>query len=158
MLRRGASAHAQRAPYAADLQQVCQLQDQLWLAETLLLREHDNEAESHLNAALEMAQAHSRVLLLLQGERLHARLLATRNDWPAANALFARALDRASSLGLSLEIARSKAAWGEMALLHAQAPNNGYTLVAEAREALKAHEAGAELEVLMVTGQGRGRP
>ena len=123
---------------------------QLWLAETLLLREHDNEAESHLNAALEMAQAHSRMLLLLQGERLHARLLATRNEWPAANALFARALDRASSLGLSMEIARSKAAWGEMALLHAQTPNNGYTLVAEAREALKAYEARAELSVLMV--------
>ena len=123
---------------------------QLWLAETLLLREHDNEAESHLNAALEMAQAHSRVLLLLQGERLHARLLATRNDWPAANALFVRALDRASSLGLSLEIARTKAAWGETALLHALTLHNGHTLVAEARKALAAHEARAELNVLTV--------
>jgi DNA-binding SARP family transcriptional activator len=121
---------------------------QLWLAETLLLREHGNEAESHLNAALEMAQAHGRVLLLLQGERLHARLLATRNDWPAANALFARTLDRASSLGLSLEIARSKAAWGETALLHALTPHNGHTLLAEARKTLAVHEARAELSVL----------
>jgi len=128
---------------------------QLWLAETLLLRKYHNEAESHLNAALEMAQAQSRMLLLLQGERLHARLLAARNEWPAANALFARALDRASSLGLSLEIARSKAAWGETAILHAQTPNDGYTLVAEAREALIAHEAGAELDVLMVAVNDR---
>ncbi len=123
---------------------------QLWLAETLLLRERDTEAEFHLNAALEMAQEQSRTLLLLQGERLHARLLATRNDWPAANALFARALDRASSLGLSVEIARSKAAWGETALLHAPAPHNGHTLLAEARKALTVHGARAELDVLMV--------
>ena len=123
---------------------------QLWLAEILLLRERDTEAEFHLNAALEMAQEQSRTLLLLQGERLHARLLATRNDWPAANALFARALDRASSLGLSVEIARSKAAWGETALLHAPAPHNGHTLLAEARKALTVHGARAELDVLMV--------
>ncbi len=123
---------------------------QLWLAETLLLCGHDNEAEFHLNAALEMAQAPGRILLLLQGERLHARLLATRNDWPAADALFTRALDRASSLGHSLEIGRTKAAWGEMALLHAQTLHDGHTLLAEARKILAAHDARAELDVLMV--------
>jgi len=123
---------------------------QLWLAETLLLCGDDNKAEFHLNAALEMAQAPGRILLLLQGERLHARLLATRNDWPAADALFTRALDRASSLGHSLEIGRTKAAWGEMALLHAQALHDGHALLAEARKTLAAHDARAELDVLMV--------
>lgn len=123
---------------------------QLWLAETLLLCGHDNKAEFHLNAALEMAQAPGRILLLLQGERLHARILATRNDWPAADALFTRALDRASSLGHSLEIGRTKAAWGEMALLHAQTLHDGHALLAEARKILAAHDARAELDALMV--------
>jgi DNA-binding SARP family transcriptional activator len=123
---------------------------QLWLAETLLLCGHGDEAELHLNAALEMAHANGRTLLLLQGERLHARLLADRNDWPAADTLFTRTLDRASSLGLSLESGRTKAAWGETALLHAQTPHNGYALLAEARKILAAHDARAELNALMV--------
>ena len=123
---------------------------QLWLAETLLPGGHDHEAELHLDAALEMARAHGRMLLLLQGERLHARILAMRNDWPAAEALFARALERTSSLGLSLESGRTKAAWGETALLHGPTSNNGYTLLDEAREMLAAHDAQAELNVLMV--------
>jgi tetratricopeptide (TPR) repeat protein len=123
---------------------------QLWLAETLLLREHITEAEPHLLAALQTAQVHGRRLLLMQGERLHARLLAARNNWPAANALFNTTLERASNLGLSLEIARTQAAWGETLLRHSPGDNHGHALLAEARKAFAEHDARAELNALMV--------
>ena len=118
---------------------------QLWLAETLLLREHITEAEPYLLAALQTSQAHGRMLLLMQGERLHARLLATRNNWPAANALFTTTLERASNLSISLEIARTQAAWGEMTLRHSPGDNHGHALLAEARKVFAALDARAEL-------------
>jgi DNA-binding SARP family transcriptional activator len=122
----------------------------LWLAETLLLRGRVAEAGSHLNVALGIARAHGRVLLLLQGERLRARLLAAGNDWHAANALFAQTLERATGLGLSLEIALIQAAWGETALLYSPSPDTGHMLLAEACQAFKTHGARAELQALTV--------
>ena len=123
---------------------------QLWLAETLLLREHITEAEPHILAALQTAQAHGRRLLLMQGERLHACLLATRNNWPAANALFTTMLERASNLGLSLEIARTQAIWGETLLRYSPGDNHGHALLMEARKVFTEHDARAELNALMV--------
>jgi DNA-binding SARP family transcriptional activator len=119
---------------------------QLGLAETLLLRDHLDEAEAHLNAALHTAQAHGRTLLLIQSERLQARLLAAHNDGHAANLLFAKTLACASSLNLPLEVARTQAAWGESLLIYGQGIHNGGALLAEARKTLVAHDARAELE------------
>jgi len=123
---------------------------QLWLAETLLVRGRFTEAGSHLDAALETARAHGRTLLLLQGERLQARLLAMRQDWDAANALFARTLERTIDLGLSLEAARTQAAWGEAALLYAPVAHDGHGLLGAARKTLADCDARAELKALMV--------
>jgi DNA-binding SARP family transcriptional activator len=126
---------------------------QLWLAETLLQSGRLAEAELHLNEALTTAQAHGRVLLLLQGERMYARLLAVRGDWPGASARFAQALERASSLNLPLDIARTQAAWGEMTLRHAQASQNGHALLVRARKSFAAHGAQAELKALMAVSR-----
>ncbi len=122
---------------------------QLWLAEALLSSGQLDTAEFHLNAALTTAQAQGRVLLLLQGERLYARLLAVRGDWPGANTRFEKALERASSLHLPLDSARVQAAWGEMALLHAPVPHNGHALLAEAHKSFVTHHAQAELQAMM---------
>ena len=119
---------------------------QLWLAETLLLRDHIIEAEPHLSAALQTAQAHGRTLLLIQGERLQARLFATRNEWHRANALFAKTLACASSLNLALEVARTQAAWGESLLRYARSPHNSDALLADAHKTFAAHSARAEVE------------
>ncbi len=126
---------------------------QLWLAEALLNSGQPGTAESHLNAALSIAQAHGRVLLLLQGERLYARLLAVRGDWPNANIRFAQAPERASHLHLLLDVARTQAAWGEMALLHAPAPHDGHALLAEAYKSFEALSAQAELKAMMTIAQ-----
>ncbi len=120
----------------------------LWLAETLLMRGRIVEAGPHLDMALATARTHGRALLLTQGERLRARLLAQRGDWPAANALFAETLERATSLGLPLEVARTQAAWGEAALRHSPTPEDGRALLAQARAMLTAHDARAELAAL----------
>jgi DNA-binding SARP family transcriptional activator len=121
---------------------------QLWLAETLLLRGRLVEAEPHLNAALEIAQGHGRTLLLMQGERLHARLLATHNAWHDSNTLFAKTLECASNLNLRLEIARTQAAWGESLLRHSPDHHNGHALLAEARKLFANYNARAELQAI----------
>lgn len=121
---------------------------QLWQAETLLQCERFADAERPLRAALETARAHSRMLLLIQGERLHARLLATRNDWQTAQDLLAWALEQASLLDLPLEIARTQVVWGELALQHAPAPHNGHELLSQARKTLIAHDAYGELAAM----------
>jgi hypothetical protein len=95
-----------------------------------------------------MAFAHQRTLLLVQGQRLRARLLAAGGDWAAANALFSETLESASGLGLSLEIARVQAAWGEAALHHSPTPDEGRALIAAARVILVAHNARADLAKL----------
>src|SRR5207244_3406281 len=61
---------------------------QLWLAETFLRIGRLSEAEPHLDVALATTQKQGRVLLLMRGERLYARLLAARGDWSSAHALF----------------------------------------------------------------------
>jgi tetratricopeptide (TPR) repeat protein len=120
----------------------------LWLAETLLLLKRTEEARPHLEAALATARAQGRALWLVQGERLRARLLAADGNWPAANSLFEETLERATALGLSLEIARTQAAWGQAALVSSPNAEQGHALIAQARAALTAHGARAELAVL----------
>jgi len=126
------------------------LRIQLWLAETLLTRGLP-EAEAYLDAALATAQQQGRTLLLMQGSRLHARLLAANGDWPKANDLFAHALEQATGLDLPLEIARTQAAWGESLLRYASQPNNGRALLAQAREVFTEYDAAAELKALIDT-------
>jgi DNA-binding SARP family transcriptional activator/tetratricopeptide (TPR) repeat protein len=118
---------------------------QLWLAETQVEGGSLTQAALLLDEAIATARAHQRKLLLVQGERLRARLLAMSGDWPAANALFAEILERASGLGLPLEIARVQAAWGMAALRYSPAPNEGRALIAEARAILAAYNARADL-------------
>lgn len=123
---------------------------QLWLAETLLRRGRIAEAGPHLDEALATARTHNRALLLIQGERLRACLLAERGDWPAANALFAETAERADALGFPLEVARTQAAWGEATFHHSPTPDRAQALLAEARATFLAHDARGELETLGV--------
>jgi DNA-binding SARP family transcriptional activator len=120
----------------------------LWLAETLLRLDHAAEARLHLESALVTARTHGRTLLTIQGERLRAQLLARSGDWRGANALFAETLNQASRSGLPLEVARTQAAWGRAALRYSPNPDEGRTLLAQARTTLTAHGARAELHTL----------
>jgi DNA-binding SARP family transcriptional activator len=132
---------------------------QLWLAEALLQVGRLSEAAPHLDVALATAQRHGRVLLLLQGERLSAQLLAARGDWSGAQALFIRIVEQASGPGLSMEVARTQAVWGETALLwdainrgrDKSGPYNGRELLMNARNVFAAHDARAELKALTPT-------
>jgi tetratricopeptide (TPR) repeat protein len=121
---------------------------QIWLAEILLQGAHVSEAWPYLEAALTIAREHRRALLLIQAERLRARLLAADGDWLSANALFAEVLHRAEDLGLAMEAARTQAAWGEGALRYSPIPDQGHPLLAAARMAFAAHDARADLEAL----------
>jgi DNA-binding SARP family transcriptional activator len=126
---------------------------QLWLAETLLLLDHFSEAEPLLNTALQTAQAHGRMLLLMQCQRLQARLLSIHNKWHTATALFAKTLACASNLNLPLEVARTQAAWGESLLHYARGPHDGDALLTEARKIFAVHDARAELESIFLQVQ-----
>ncbi len=120
----------------------------LWLAETLLLGGHLPETDLPLTTALTTAHTQGRRLLLLQGERLQARLLAARGEWASAQSRFAQTLEQAAHLDLPLEVARIQAAWGEASLLYAPSFPNGRALLVEARNTLMAHQAQAELKAI----------
>ena len=121
----------------------------LWLAETLLLQGREREAEAHLAEGLAMARAQGRMLLLLQGERIYASLLAHRHDWSAADMLFAETLERVTQLDLPLEQARIQAAWGQLLLRSPSSAQKGHLLLEEARRVFTAHDARAELSALI---------
>jgi tetratricopeptide (TPR) repeat protein len=53
---------------------------QLWLAETLFEQAHYDEAGKLLEEAMQVARSQQRKLLVAQGERLHAQLLALREN------------------------------------------------------------------------------
>jgi DNA-binding SARP family transcriptional activator len=125
----------------------------LWLTETLLLCEQVGEAETYLHPALETCGAQGRVLLRMQAERLQAQALAARHAWPEANALFGEVMARAEQLGLSLEAARTQAAWGAALLTSGVSLQEGHVLLTQARQALEAHQALGELAVLRVYHQ-----
>jgi len=120
----------------------------LWLAETLLLSGHLHETDLPLTTALTTAHAQGRLLLLLYGNRLQARLLATRGEWASAQALFAQTLAQAAHLDLPLEVARTQAAWAEASLLAAPASPTGRALLVQAHNTLAAHQAQAELKAM----------
>src|SRR6185369_4354429 len=90
--------------------------------EALLMSERGTEARTALDAALHIARTHHRDLLLLHGERLHARLLAAEGVWDEAAALFAQLLKRAQRQS-SLEVARTQAAWGACAMRYGPLAN-----------------------------------
>ncbi|HLV98314.1 MAG TPA: AAA family ATPase [Ktedonobacterales bacterium] len=123
----------------------------LWLAEILLQRDRIAEAEPHLEAALQTCRAQGRILLCMQAERLWARVLVARAAWTEANALFAGLMERAESLDLPLERARTQAAWGEALLRAGVSAQEGRVLLAEAGKTLEAHHASAELAALSVS-------
>jgi tetratricopeptide (TPR) repeat protein len=122
----------------------------IWLAETLLQAGRTAQARPHLNAALETAQLHGRALLHLHAERLHARLLAADGAWPAAEACFGQALAQAANLDLPIEIARTRAAWGQAIVRFGPAPQPGYALLSQAEATFADYQAAAELEALKV--------
>jgi DNA-binding SARP family transcriptional activator/predicted ATPase len=119
---------------------------QIWLAETLFYRECPAEAWPHLEAALNTARQHGRALLLIQAERLRAQLLAAGGDWPGADTLFAEVMQRSQEFGLTLEVARTRAAWGEATLRYARLPDRAYPLLDAARSAFAAYSARADLD------------
>lgn len=120
----------------------------LWLAETLLLRGRLADLEPYLERALLLSRSQGRMLLLIQSERVYARLLAAHHDWPAADAIFAGVMQRSADLGLPLERARTQAAWGEAMLRAERSADLGRALIAEASEIFMAHHARAELQAL----------
>lgn len=122
----------------------------IWLAETLLLTGRISEASLRLHVALETAHSQGRMLLLLQAQRLHARLLAAGGDWPTAEACFAKIMAQATKLDLPLEIARTQAAWGEAILRYAPSAGQGQPLLAQAGQVLADHHARAELDALQL--------
>jgi tetratricopeptide (TPR) repeat protein len=121
---------------------------QLWLAEALFERSRFTQAAEPLDEALAFARAHKRALLLVQGERLQANLLAANGDWPAAHALFSETLKIAAGLGLPLEVARVQAAWGKAALRYSSLAEEGRALIAAARTTLASQNARADLATL----------
>jgi tetratricopeptide (TPR) repeat protein len=120
----------------------------IWLAESLSLADRFSEAWPHLNIALETARLHGRVLLQLQAERLQAHLTAAGGNWPEAEVCFAQTVERATNLDLSLEIARTQAAWGQATLRFSPSPHQGYALLSQARQVFANHQAAAELNAL----------
>ncbi len=123
----------------------------LWQLETRLM--HGQAAGELLEAAAAAAataEAHDHVLLLIQAERLCASLLARAGDWPAAEARFAAALNRAAALDLPFEAARTQAARAALALHHAPAGDPAW-LAGELRQAqarLEAYDARGDLASL----------
>jgi DNA-binding SARP family transcriptional activator/predicted ATPase len=109
----------------------------LWLAEALLVSERRIEARTALDAALDIARAHHRDLLLLQGQRLHARLLAADGNWDEAAGLFAQLLKRAQRYSL-LEGAHTQVAWGACAMRYGPPEDraSGRALLVETRSQL----------------------
>ena len=120
----------------------------LWLAQIAFAQQCPAEAALSLDAALGIARAHQRKLLLVQAQCLRAQGLAADGDWPAAEALFGQTLEGARDLGLPLEVARVQAAWGQAALRHTSGSAHGAALVAAARAVMAAHQARADLAAL----------
>ncbi|HKD77654.1 MAG TPA: hypothetical protein VKB76_19265, partial [Ktedonobacterales bacterium] len=123
----------------------------LWIGEIWLLRGQIDHAWQHLENALNIARTQGRALLILQGERLQAQLLAAGNDWSEAQIVFARALDQATALNLPLEIARSQAAWGVAIMRRSPLDHEAHALLAAARAAFLQRNARADLQRMDAT-------
>lgn len=121
----------------------------LWLAELTL--EHDPAAANpYLDTALALARTQRRRLLQLHAERLQALALA-RHDIAAAQAALLELLDQASTLDLSLEIARTRAALARVTLQHAPRSASGRAFFETALRELTGHGAYAEAAALRAT-------
>ncbi len=118
---------------------------QLWLAGTMYQQEHYKEALLLVDAAINTALSHRRILLLIEGECLRAGLLTRAGDWPTAVALFTDAMESAASLGLPLEIARVQLAWGKAMLHQSETLEQGEELITAGRTVLADHSALADL-------------
>lgn len=124
---------------------------QLWLAETWLLRDNRAAARRYIERAHATAMAQERSLLLVQSERLSARLLAADGVWPEASARFTRSIERATRLGLTIEAARTQAAWGQAILDAPASPEpvqKARELLTSARQVFATHDARADLLAL----------
>jgi DNA-binding SARP family transcriptional activator len=115
----------------------------LGLAE-LLLDANPAAVGMYLDTALILARTQNRRLLALHGERLQALLLAATGDAATAQARLVGLLDRAAELGLSLEVARTRAALARVTLQQAPMSESGRALLDEALRALETHGARAE--------------
>ncbi len=123
----------------------------LWLAEIWLQRGQIDVSRQYLGQASDIARTQGRALLILQCQRLRARLLATGDAWVEAQIVFAQALEQATALGLMLEVARTQAAWGELMIRRSSSDQGASALLAAAREAFVQHSARADLQRISAT-------
>ncbi len=129
---------------------------QLWLAGILIQRGDLALAEPHLDAARVTARSHGRALWQTQEERLRARWLAARGDWPAADHLFSEALEHAAQLKIPIQVAETQAAWGMTALACGAGGDRVSALLGQARATLQAHGALAKLHALAESASNTG--
>jgi tetratricopeptide (TPR) repeat protein len=94
---------------------------ELWLAETVRDCGDYDAARHILTHALTTALTQERSLLVIQGERVVATLLAAEGDWVSASVSFNRSIRRAEDLVLPLEVARTRLAWAQ-AIMRAETP------------------------------------
>jgi DNA-binding SARP family transcriptional activator/lipopolysaccharide biosynthesis regulator YciM len=87
----------------------------LWLAETWWLEDSIDEAWPVLQEALLVAHSQGRELLVMQGERLRAQLLAAGGERSLADTVLAQVVEQASALDLALEVSRAEAVGSQIA-------------------------------------------
>jgi DNA-binding SARP family transcriptional activator len=122
---------------------------EIWIAETRLARGELAEARHFIEHALQTALAQDRSLLAIHGERVKARILAAAGEWIEASAFFGSSIHRARKLSLSMEVARSQAAWGQAILSSAASTphvkQKARQSLGAARRVFAAHDARADL-------------
>lgn len=118
----------------------------LSLADIWRLRGRIEKARLCLQDALTIAQHQGRALLLMQGQRLRAQLLATSGDWEEATALFGETRQRAIRLHLVLEDARTLVAFGTAMLQRPSDQREGERLLREAIATFTHYDARADLQ------------
>lgn len=119
----------------------------LWLAESALASDLA-AADASLDMALSLARGQRRQLLLLHAERLQALRLAAGGQPALAQARLIGLLERAAETGLSVEVARTRAALAQVLLQHTPASQAGLDMLDEAIRGLAAHGAHAERAAL----------
>jgi DNA-binding SARP family transcriptional activator len=120
----------------------------LWLAETYWLSQRGQQAWAPLADALATARSQGRVLLSIQGECLHASLLARRGQQSLADKVFVDLLRQAAGLDLPLEVARIQVAYAQSGLLSMSTPDEAKRLREEARATFIALHAAADLQTI----------
>jgi DNA-binding SARP family transcriptional activator len=120
----------------------------LWLVEQTIVLDPP-AADRYLDTALGLARTQQRQLLLIQAERLQALRLAQTQPALAQAQLLAL-LERCTSYELPVEIARTRAALGQVILAQTPGSETGRALRDDASRQLERYGAYAELRTLVV--------